>query len=73
MTEEHEAKQPYKCAICAKFDAQEKLQEHYKEVYSNFDVWPSVIGGLVRTVGIAYSVRPVLRRVSRTERKPQEV
>jgi hypothetical protein len=50
MTEEHEAKQPYKCAICgAKFDAQEKLQEHitgaYKEVHSNFDDWPSVIGG----------------------------
>jgi hypothetical protein len=31
MTEEHEAKQPYKCAICAKFDAQEKLQEHIRK------------------------------------------
>jgi DNA-directed RNA polymerase subunit RPC12/RpoP len=32
MTEEHEAKQPYKCAICgAKFDAQEQLQEHLKK------------------------------------------
>jgi hypothetical protein len=29
MSEEHEAKQPYKCAVCgAKFDAQEQLQEH---------------------------------------------
>jgi DNA-directed RNA polymerase subunit RPC12/RpoP len=29
MTEEHEAKQSYKCAICgAKFDVQEQLQEH---------------------------------------------
>ena len=32
MAEEHEAKQPYKCAICgAKFDAQEQLQEHLKK------------------------------------------
>jgi hypothetical protein len=31
MAEEHEAKQPYKCAVCgAKFDAQEQLQEHLK-------------------------------------------
>jgi hypothetical protein len=32
MLEEHEAKQPYKCAICgAKFDPQEQLQDHLKK------------------------------------------
>jgi DNA-directed RNA polymerase subunit RPC12/RpoP len=32
MAEEHEAKQPYKCAICdAKFDSQEQLVEHLKQ------------------------------------------
>jgi DNA-directed RNA polymerase subunit RPC12/RpoP len=32
MVEEHEAQQPYKCAICgARFDAQEQLAEHLKQ------------------------------------------
>jgi len=31
MAEEHEASQPYKCAICgAKFDSQVQLQNHLK-------------------------------------------
>ena len=31
MAEEHEARQPYKCAICGvKFDSQEQLQQHLK-------------------------------------------
>jgi hypothetical protein len=32
MAEEHEARQPYKCAVCGeKFDSQEQLQEHLKK------------------------------------------
>jgi DNA-directed RNA polymerase subunit RPC12/RpoP len=32
MVEEHEAQQPYKCAICgAKFDAQQQFVEHLKQ------------------------------------------
>ena len=31
MAEEHEARQPYKCAVCgAKFDSQDQLQNHLK-------------------------------------------
>ena len=31
MSEEHEARQPYKCAICGtKFDSQEQLQQHLR-------------------------------------------
>ena len=31
MSEEHEARQPYKCAVCgAKFDSQDQLQNHLK-------------------------------------------
>ena len=31
MSEEREASQPYKCAVCgAKFDSQEQLQNHLK-------------------------------------------
>jgi hypothetical protein len=31
MSEEHEARQPYKCAVCGtKFDSQEQLQQHLK-------------------------------------------
>lgn len=31
MAEEHEASQPYKCAVCGtKFDSQEQLQDHLK-------------------------------------------
>ena len=32
MAEEHEAQQPYKCAVRGeKFDSQEQLQEHLKK------------------------------------------
>ena len=32
MAEEHEATQPYKCAVCgAKFDSQDELQDHLVE------------------------------------------
>ena len=31
MAQEHEARQPYKCAVCgAKFDSQDQLQNHLK-------------------------------------------
>ena len=31
MSEEHEARHPYKCAVCGtKFDSQPELQEHLK-------------------------------------------
>lgn len=31
MSEEHEARQPYKCAVCGnKFNSQPELQEHLK-------------------------------------------
>jgi DNA-directed RNA polymerase subunit RPC12/RpoP len=31
MAEEHEARQPYKCAVCgAMFDSQDQLQNHLK-------------------------------------------
>jgi len=31
MSEEHEARQPYKCAVCGtKFDSQQQLQQHLK-------------------------------------------
>jgi hypothetical protein len=36
MAEEHEAQQPYKCAVCGqKFDSQQKLQDHLKECTKN--------------------------------------
>ncbi len=32
MSEEYEASQPYKCAVCgAKFDSQHQLQDHLKK------------------------------------------
>jgi ribosomal protein L37AE/L43A len=32
MPEEHEAREPYKCAVCGeKFDSQERLQQHLKQ------------------------------------------
>jgi hypothetical protein len=36
MAEEHEARQPYKCAVCgSKFDSQQQLQEHLKSCTKN--------------------------------------
>jgi hypothetical protein len=36
MAEEHEAQQPYKCAVCgSKFDSQQQLQEHLKSCTKN--------------------------------------
>jgi DNA-directed RNA polymerase subunit RPC12/RpoP len=36
MAEEHEAQQPYKCAVCgAKFDSQQQLQDHLKQCTKN--------------------------------------
>ncbi len=36
MAEEHEAEQPYKCAVCgSKFDSQQQLQEHLKSCTKN--------------------------------------
>jgi DNA-directed RNA polymerase subunit RPC12/RpoP len=59
MAEEHEARQPYKCAVCgAKFDSQDQLQNHLKSCTQKKEL--VIVSRVPLTTGHA-TFRPVIR------------
>ena len=59
MAEEHEARQPYKCAVCgAKFDSQDQLQNHLKSCTQKKEL--VIVSRVPLTTGHG-TFRPVIR------------